>query len=114
MKCWTRLQEKIVDLLIKCDWKVVEFNGEEDNVHLLFQYHLDLQLSTLVNNVKSIASRKLRQEFSEHLSKIYCQDVFGNGSYFIASCGGVPITTLKQYIENQDRPLSSVEIVDNL
>ena len=110
----TRLHEILVELLSKWDCKLVEFNGEEDHVHLLFQYHPDLQLSTLVNNVKSITSRKLRQEFSEHLSKIYCQDVLWNGSYFIASCGGITITTLKQYIENQDRPLSSVESVDGL
>ncbi|TVQ43766.1 MAG: IS200/IS605 family transposase, partial [Gloeocapsa sp. DLM2.Bin57] len=28
--------------------------------------------------------------------------VFWNGSYFVASCGGVTISTLKTYIQNQD------------
>ncbi|MDB9307814.1 transposase, partial [Aphanizomenon sp. CS-733/32] len=46
--------------------------------------------------------RKLRQEFSEHLAKIYWKDVFWNGSYFVASCGGVTISTLRKYIENQN------------
>jgi REP element-mobilizing transposase RayT len=62
-------------------------------------YHPDLQLSTLVGNIKSTTSRRLRQEFAEHLSRFYTKDVFWNGSYFIASCGGVTISTLKQYIE---------------
>ncbi|MDB9313471.1 transposase, partial [Spirulina sp. CS-785/01] len=26
------------------------------------------------------------------------------GSYFVASCGGVTIETLKQYVENQTAP----------
>ncbi len=85
-----RLHIILEDLLVKWDCKLVEFNGESDHVHLLFQYHPDLQLSTLVGNIKSTTSRRLRQEFSEHLSRFYTKDVFWNGSYFIASCGGRP------------------------
>ncbi|PMB13845.1 IS200/IS605 family transposase [Fischerella thermalis CCMEE 5282] len=99
-----RLHIILEDLLVKWDCKLVEFNGECDHVHLLFQYHPDLQLSTLVGNIKSTTSRRLRQEFLAHLSRFYTKDVFWNGSYFIASCGGVTISTLKQYIESQDRP----------
>jgi putative transposase len=51
-----RLEDILVDLLEKWDCKLVEFNGEEDHVHLLFQYHPDLQISKLVNNVKSVTS----------------------------------------------------------
>jgi putative transposase len=116
----TRLHEIFAALLVKWDCKIVEFNGEADHVHLLFQYHPDLQLSILVNNLKSVSSRKLRSEFAEHLAA-FCgaprsgsptmraqqdnwKDVFWNGSYFIASCGGVTISTLKQYIEEQNTP----------
>ncbi|MFW9262860.1 IS200/IS605 family transposase [Nostoc sp. CALU 546] len=99
-----RLEDILVDLLEKWDCKLVEFNGEEDHVHLLFQYHPDLQLSKLVNNVKSVTSRKLRQEYAEHLEKFFWKDAFWNGSYFVASCGGVTISKLKEYIENQNSP----------
>jgi len=99
-----RLEDILVDLLEKWDCKLVEFNGEEDHVHLLFQYHPDLQLSKLVNNIKSVTSRRLRQEYAEHLEKFFWKDVFWNGSYFVASCGGVTITALRQYIESQNRP----------
>ncbi len=100
----TRLHTILEELLIKWDCKLIEFNGETDHVHALFQYHPDLQLSTLISNIKSVTSRKLRQEFAEHLSRFYTKDVFWNGSYFVASCGGVTITTLRRYIEGQDRP----------
>jgi len=99
-----RLHVILEDLLVKWECKLVEFNGETDHVHLLFQYHPDLQLSTLVGNIKSTTSGRLRREFPEHLSRFYTKDVFWNGSYFIASCGGVTISTLKQYIEAQDSP----------
>lgn len=99
-----RLHNIFEELLIKWDCKLVEFNGEDNHIHLLFQYHPDLELSKLVNNLKSISSRKLRQEFSEHLKTFYSKDVFWNGSYFIASCGGVTVSTLKKYIENQQQP----------
>jgi len=99
-----RLHEVFLDLLGKWDCKLVEFNGEEDHVHLLFQYHPDIALSNLVNNLKSVSSRKLRQEFEERVNQFYRKDVLWNGSYFVASCGGVTISTLRQYIENQDTP----------
>jgi putative transposase len=100
----SRLHEIFLDLLVKWDCKLVEFNGEENHIHLLFQYHSDLQLSTLVNNLKSVSSRRLRQEFSERVDTFYRKDVLWNGSYFIASCGGVTVSTLRKYIEEQDSP----------
>ncbi len=100
----SRLHEILEELLGKWDCKLIEFNGEEDHVHLLFQYFPDLELSKLVNNVKSVTSRKLRQEFAEHLDQIYWKDVLWSGSYFVASCGGVTVSTLRKYIENQESP----------
>ncbi|MFE3416733.1 transposase, partial [Streptomyces mirabilis] len=29
---------------------------------------------------------------------------FWSGSYFAGSCGGAPLTVVKQYIDNQQRP----------
>ena len=104
-----RLHEIFESLLDKWDCKIVEFNGEEDHVHLLFQYHPEIQLSKLVNSLKSVSSRKLRQEFLPELEKTYYKKkVVWNSSYFLASCGGVTISTLKRYIENQDSPLASL------
>jgi len=105
----SRLHVVMEELLIKWDCKLVEFNGEEDHVHLLFQYHPDVELSKLVNNLKSVSSRKLRQEFAEHLEKFYWKDVFWSGSYFVASCGGVTVSTLRKYIENQESPTEPAE-----
>jgi putative transposase len=101
-----RLHEVFESLLDKYYCKIVEFNGESDHIHLLFQYHPEIQLSKLVNSLKSVSSRRLRQEFLPELEKTYYkQKVVWNSSYFLASCGGVTISTLRKYIENQDKPL---------
>ncbi|ELS00183.1 IS200/IS605 family transposase [Gloeocapsa sp. PCC 73106] len=100
----TRLHEIAESLLAQWECRLIEINGEEDHVHILFQYHPSMELSKFVNNFKSVSSRRLRQEFTEHINQFYFKDVLWNSSYFIASCGGVTISTLKTYIENQNQP----------
>ena len=99
-----RVHEIMFDLCKKWDCKLIEFNGESNHVHLLFQYYPQMELPKFINSIKSVSSRKIRQEYSEHLNKIYLKKVLWNESYFIASCGGVTISVLKKYIEGQDKP----------
>lgn len=99
-----RMHEILEDLLAKWECKIVEFNGEHNHVHLLFQYHPGVELSKFVNNVKTVTSRRLRSEFGSRVDEFYTKDVLWNGSYFIASCGGVTVSTLKKYIEQQNQP----------
>lgn len=99
-----RMHEILEDLLTKWECKIVEFNGEENHIHLLFEYHPGIELSKFVNSVKTVTSRRLRSEFEERVNKFYYKDVLWNGSYFIASCGGVTVSALKKYIETQDSP----------
>ena len=51
-------------------------------------------------------SRRIRGEFKEYLDKIDWKDALWNESYFITSCGGVTVSVLRQYIENQNIPAS--------
>lgn len=99
-----RLTEIVFDLCDKWGCKMIEFNGEEDHIHLLFQYYPQLELPKFISNLKSISSRRLRNEFPERVNQFYRSAVFWNESYFIASCGGVTVTVLKKYIEKQDSP----------
>ena len=60
-----RLGEIVDNLCTKWDCKLIEFNGEPDHVHLLFQYYPQLELPKFVTNLKSVSSRRLRTEFSD-------------------------------------------------
>jgi putative transposase len=81
--------------------EVVEFGGEEDHVHLLLSLRPDIQPSVLVNNIKSVSSRRLRKEYGKEFSMKGLSDVVWSRSYCLISCGGASLETLKEYIEAQ-------------
>lgn len=77
-----------------------EFNGERNHVHLLVSYPPKVSISSLVNSLKGVTSRILRNRFPE-LETSYCMGKLWSPSYFAASCGGAPLEKLKAYIESQ-------------
>ena len=101
----SRIEELMRDLLVKWGATLVEFGGEADHVHLIFETDPTVKLSDLVKNLKSVTARKIRQEFSEELSPYYWKPYFWNNAYVLISVGGrANIDTLIQYIENQNSP----------
>jgi putative transposase len=84
--------------------QLVEFNGEADHIHLLIALPPNLDLSVFVNNLKTTSSRLIRKEFAAKLNRVYRKPVFWSRSYCIISCGGAPLSILKQYIEQQENP----------
>ncbi len=104
------LDEKALFLLKKSFEKVcsgfeaelIEFNGEHDHVHLLVHYHPKISLSKLVNSLKGASSRNLRKQYPV-IAKRYLKKALWSPSYFAASCGGAPISTIRQYIEQQQK-----------
>lgn len=99
-----RLGDIMADLCQKWNCKLIEFNGEENHIHLLFQYLPQMELPKFIGNLKSVTSRRIRSEFPDEVSRVYWKDVLWNESYFIASCGGVTVSVLRRYIEEQDAP----------
>jgi putative transposase len=85
------------------DAELIEFDGETDHVHLLINYPPKISISRLVNSLKGVSSRILRKEFPL-LANRYYQGVLWSPSYFAASCGGAPISIVKQYIQQQQTP----------
>ena len=96
-----RLGEIFQETCSKWECQIVEFNGESDHVHLLVNFAPQVQLSKLIANLKTVSSRLLRKEFQSELQRIYSKPVLWSGSYFVASCGGVTIQTLRDYVERQ-------------
>ena len=99
-----RLREIIEKICKRWDIELIEFNGEEDHVHLLISAHPTMELSKFINNLKTVTSRIIRKEFSEHLSRFYWKPYFWTRAYFIATTGGAPIEVIKRYIEKQEKP----------
>lgn len=100
-----RLETICRDTAAKWACKVLEFNGEADHVHLLLALTPKVLPSAFVNNLKTVTSRLLRKEFADHLKRYYwSKPVFWSRSYCILTVGGAPLSVLKQYIEQQERP----------
>ncbi len=84
-----------------------EFNGGPDHVQLLVNYPPKVRLSELVNSLKGVSSRRMKQEFpaiSTFWSSKKSHGASWSTSYFAGSVGGAPISILRQYIEEQNRP----------
>lgn len=96
--------EKVVGYICQGQGAVLkEFNGGPDHVHLLVEYRPKVQLSKLVNSIKGVTSRRLKQNYPS-LSKKYYKGALWSPSYFAGSVGGAPLETVKKYIENQNTP----------
>ena len=88
---------------IPTDWRctLIEFHGEADPVHLLVGIHPALHISTLINNLKSASSRRMRNRFAQHLAKFYWKPYFWHRAYYADSVGGASLDTVKRYVEAQ-------------
>lgn len=80
--------------------ELVACSGEDDHVHLLVTYPPKVSVSKLVNSLKGVSSRKLRDVRPEIIGR-YHQGVLWTPSYFVASCGGAPLSVVAEYVRSQ-------------
>ena len=76
-------------------FQLVEFNGENDHVHLLVTYPPKVAVSHLVNSLKGVSSRLLRKRHGAVISKKLWGNSLWSPSYFAGSCGGAPINIVR-------------------
>ena len=85
--------------------ELVEFTGESNHVHLLVNYPPKVAVSKLVNSLKGVSSRRLRQEFPDLVRHYWRAQRLWSGSYFAGTVGGAPLSIVRQYIKQQNRPV---------
>jgi putative transposase len=83
---------------------LIEFDGEKDHVHLLINYPPKVSVSKLVNSLKGVSSRMIRKKHYSSITKYLWGNALWSPSYFAGSCGGAPISIIRQYIEQQNTP----------
>jgi putative transposase len=83
---------------------LVEFDGEDDHVHLLVNYPPKVTVSKLVNSLKGVSSHLIRKKGYPSICKKLWGGALWSPSYFSGSCGGAPIAVIRQYIEQQKTP----------
>lgn len=80
--------------------EVLEWNHDQDYVHILFKAQPKTELSKFINAYKSASSRVLKKEFPSMRKQLW-QDMFWSRSFCLLSSGGEPIEVIQQYIKEQ-------------
>ncbi|MFI7701079.1 IS200/IS605 family transposase [Nonomuraea sp. NPDC049480] len=101
----TRMEAIMSSVCADFETELREFNGADNHVHLLVNFPPKIALSKLVNSLKGVSSRRMRQEFPELAAHYYRASKLWSGSYFAGSVGGAPLSIVRQYIEQQNRPV---------
>ena len=83
--------------------ELIEFDGGYDHVHLLVTYPPKVSVSSLVNSLKGVSSRLIRRSRHPEIQSNLWGNSFWSPSYFAGSCGGAPISIIRQYIEQQQK-----------
>jgi len=100
------IKEVFKTLLNNNGCTLIEYNGEQDHVHILINLHPTISISKLINVLKGVSSRRMQQQYPG-LTQIYYGFNIGlwSRAYYVSSVGGVNLETLKKYIQKQNHPL---------
>lgn len=98
-----QLSDAFDSAVAKLECEIIEMDGEPDHVHLLVAYPPKLAVSVMVNNLKSVSSRLLRQQ-NTHLRIQSKTGLLWSRSYFVCSAGGATIEMLRAYVQSQSAP----------
>lgn len=80
--------------------RLMEWNHDEDHLHIVFKAHPNSQLSKFINAYKSASSRLIKKEYPRVCNKLW-KGYFWSRSYCLLTTGGAPIEVIKNYIESQ-------------
>ena len=84
--------------------ELIEFDGEEVHVHLLILYPPKLSIADLVFKLKGTSSVIIRNRNYPSVKSQLWGKALWSPSYFASSCGGAPISIIRQYIDRQKTP----------
>lgn len=80
------------------DVDIIEMEVMPDYVHMLIQADPQFGVHKAVKKMKGSSFKILREEFPFLKTKL---PTLWTNSYFISTIGGVSLSAIKQYIENQ-------------
>ena len=106
MEMLTSLNEIMKETCLQMDCELIEFNGEDDHIHLLVSVHPKHSVSNLVGKLKGKSSYVLRRSFWDEVKEKLWGNHFWSPSYCAVSCGGASLDVVKKYIEEQRTPTS--------
>ena len=98
-----RLKEIMIDISERYQFIIIASEVMPDHIHLLIEAPPKYSPSNLVKIIKSISSRKLREEFKDHIKKYIWKDntLWAKGYYLATVADKVTTDIVREYINNQ-------------
>ena len=97
------LKAECCRLIENFDGEVIEIETDMDHVHILAAFGPEYSIRTVMNSLKGVTARIIRRDHWEEVSKQLWGDSFWSDSYYVGTCGGVTVETIRKYVENQGR-----------
>ena len=81
---------------------LLELNGEEDHIHILYEADAYTAPGELANVIKTKTSRFARKQYGDTLLKpYYWKPYFWSDSYFVTTVSENSLSVVQEYIRNQ-------------
>lgn len=113
-KILSRLNEIFNETCVQMNCELLEFNGEDDHVHLLVSTPPKISVAILVGKLKGKSSYFIRKEFWNEIKiKLWGKHLW-SPSYCSVTCGGAPLNIIKKYIEEQRQPSSEKSVAQSI
>lgn len=92
-----RFKEIVKDICDELEISIIAIECDRDHAHIFLNCLPKLSPSDIMNKIKGVSSRLIREEFEE-LSKM---PSLWTRSYFVSTAGNVSSETIKKYVEEQ-------------
>jgi putative transposase len=98
-----RLKQILEDMAEQYQFIIIASEVMPDHIHLLIEAPPRYSPSNLVNIIKSLSSRRLREEFKDYIKKYIWKDntLWAKGYYLATLADKVTTDIVKEYINNQ-------------
>ena len=98
----TNIKNIIRDIEINSDFEIIEMETDIDHIHLMIQYIPRVSISSIVNRIKSITTKRIWNLHQNYLQKYFWKEkTFWTDGYFVCSVGEASPETIRNYIKNQ-------------
>ena len=99
-----QLREAMVAVCADFGAELLELEGEDDHLHLLVAYPPKVALATLVNSLKGVSARLLRQADLPELRNKFAGRAFWSPSYCAVSGGDDALQLIAEFLRQQRVP----------
>jgi len=79
---------------------LVEWNHDQDHVHVLFKAQPKTEMTKFINAYKSASSRLIKRDFPS-VKQFLWKEMFWSKSFCLLTTDEAPIDIIKQYIQSQ-------------